>query len=158
MEREELEILRNEYDNYKEYLTQQGRQELHRQGFGVVDSDGDLVTPLVNNEECAYACFDADLNCYCAIEKSYCNGKTKFKKPISCSLYPIRVGVLSNGVKTLNLHRWIICGEAFKKGRELKIPVYKFLKEPLIKRFGEEFYNALEEAANSLSNKKDNQE
>ncbi len=150
VEQEELEEFGREYENYKEYMTPEGRDEIERAGFGVVDRDGDLVTPLVNNEECAYTCFDEDMNCFCAVEKACCEGKSKFRKPVSCRLYPIRVSNLSNGNIALNLHRWIICSDAFEKGKKEKVPVYKFLREPIIHKFGAEFYSSLEEAAKSL--------
>jgi hypothetical protein len=152
LEKEEMEQFRKEYDNYSKYMTPEGRGALHKQGFGVVDSDGDLVTPLVNNEECVYTSFDKDHNCYCASELAYCKGECKFKKPISCALYPIRVSVFSNGTMALNLHRWKICDCAFAKGKKEKVHVYKFLREPIIQKFGESFYSALEAAAESLQN------
>jgi hypothetical protein len=74
----------------------------------------------------------------------------KWQKPISCALYPIREDTLSNGLTALAYHRWHVCKDAVKKGDELKMPVYKFLKEPLIRRFGEEWYQALCEAAENL--------
>jgi hypothetical protein len=150
LEASEVESFRQEYDNYSKYMTPEGKCALHKQGFGVVDADGDLVTPLVNNEECVYTSFDSDHNCFCATELAYCKGESKFRKPISCALYPIRVSVLSNGVQALNLHRWSICKCAFEKGKKEKIPVYKFLREPIIRKFGEDFYSALEAAAISL--------
>jgi hypothetical protein len=150
LEASEVESFRQEYDNYSKYMTPEGKCALHKQGFGVVDADGDLVTPLVNNEECVYTSFDSDHNCFCATELAYCKGESKFRKPISCALYPIRVSVLSNGVQALNLHRWSICKCAFDKGQKEKVPVYKFLREPIIRKFGEEFYSALESAASSL--------
>ncbi len=150
LEAAEVEEFRKEYDNYSKYMTPEGKCALHKQGFGVVDQDGDLVTPLVNNEECVYTSFDKDHNCFCATELAYCKGESKFRKPISCALYPIRVSVLSNGVQALNLHRWGICKCAFEKGKKEKVPVYKFLREPIIRKFGEDFYSALEAAAISL--------
>jgi hypothetical protein len=152
LEKEEMEQFRKEYDNYSKYMTPEGRGALHKQGFGVVDSDGDLVTPLVNNEECVYTSFDKDHNCYCASELAYCKGECKFKKPISCALYPISVSVFSNGTMALNLHRWKICDCAFAKGKKEKVHVYKFLREPIIQKFGESFYSALEAAAETLQN------
>ena len=150
MEEGEDKLFEQEYKNYEQLLTTEGKAALKEQGFAVTDSDGDLVTPLVNNEECAYTCFDCEGNCFCAVEKAFYEGKSKFQKPISCRLYPIRVSTFSNGTTALNLHRWQICRDAFRKGQKEKIPVYKFLREPLIHRFGEEFYSALEEAANNL--------
>ncbi len=148
---EKLEI-ECEYDNYKEYLAPENKKAVQQQGFTVIDCDGDLVTPLIKNQECAYTYFTPDEYCLCAIEKAYFEKKCSFKKPISCWLYPIRVSEFSNGSIALNLHRWNLCKDAFKKGKREGIPVYKFLKEPIIFKFGEEFYNALEEAAQQLPN------
>lgn len=150
IEKAEEEAFKAEYDHYKEYMTPEGLEAVTTQGFGVIDRDGDLVTPLVNNEECAYTSFDAQMNCLCAVDKAHYCGKSKFKKPISCWLYPIRVSTFSNGTIALNLHRWVICSDAFAKGEKEKVPVYKFLREPIIHKFGEDFYSALEEAAKSL--------
>jgi hypothetical protein len=119
-------------------------------GFFEIDRDGDLVTPLVpGSEECAYCHFDGG-SCFCAIERQFCKGLSTFKKPISCSLYPIRVTELGGGRVGLNLHRWNICKEAYEKGRREGIRVYQFLRGPLTDAFGEEFYSALEAAAKML--------
>ncbi len=150
LEGEEVDSFRKEFDNYRKYMTPEGIGALHKQGFGVVDQDGDLVTPLVNGEECVYTSFDKENNCFCATELAYCKGECKFRKPISCALYPIRISTLSNGVQALNLHRWSICKCAFEKGKKEKVPVYVFLREPIIRKFGEEFYSALEAASKSL--------
>ena len=150
MEKEEEQLFRENFEGYKELLTPEGLKALQEQGFAVTDRDGDLVTPLVNNEECVYTSFDEHHNCFCATEMAWCKGECSFRKPISCALYPIRVSTLSNGVQALNLHRWSICKCAFEKGKKEKVPVYKFLREPIIRKFGEEFYTALESAASSL--------
>ena len=150
MEKEEEQLFKENFEGYKHLLTPEGLEALQAQGVAVTDRDGDLVTPLVNDEECAYTCFDKENNCFCAVEKAWYAGTSKFKKPISCRLYPIRVSKFSNGMTALNLHRWRICSDAFAKGKKEKIPVYKFLREPLIDAFGEEFYSALEQAANNL--------
>ncbi len=150
LENNEVDSFRKEFDNYRKYMTPEGIGALHKQGFGVVDQDGDLVTPLVNGEECVYTSFDKDHNCFCATELAYCKGECKFRKPISCALYPIRISTLSNGVQALNLHRWSICKCAFEKGKKEKVPVYVFLREPIIRKFGEDFYSALEAASKSL--------
>ena len=121
-------------------------------GFFEVDIDGDIVTPLVpGSEECAYTCFDKDGNCFCAMEKCWFQGQGDFRKPISCWLYPIRVSTLSNGMKALNLHRWDICRDAYEKGKKEKVRVYEFLREPLERFFGNDFYSALCEAARMLT-------
>jgi len=143
LELDEVDLLEEEYENYAPYMTEQGRQEVERQGFMVVDSDGDYTTPLVNNAECAYA-FSENGVTFCAIERAYREGKCSFLKPISCHLYPIRVKQFSNGSYGLNYHRWSVCRDAVECGKKIGLPVYKALKEPIIRRFGEEFYKALE--------------
>ncbi len=150
VEEDEIEKLEDNYPLYKPFMTSSGIAVIEKNGVAEIDTDGDLVTPLVGKMECAYTCFDENENCFCAIEKSYCAGRSRFKKPISCSLYPIRLSQLSNGYTALNLHRWDICKCAFEKGKKERLPVYKFLREVITSHFGEEFYSALEEAAKSL--------
>lgn len=150
LEEEEPILLESEYDNYKELMSPAGRERIDEVGFFEIDVDGDLVTPLLgNSEECVYTRFEGG-SCWCSIERAHCSGKCDFVKPISCRLYPIRVSKLSNGTLALNLHRWEICKCAFDKGKKEGMPVYRFLKEPIIDRFGEEFYTELEAAAKLL--------
>lgn len=151
---EEVDILEQEYENYKPYMTAEGIAAVESQGFMVVDFEGDYTTPLVNNCECAYTFVNEHGLTLCAIEAAYRDGKCSFIKPISCHLYPIRVVEFSNGTVGLNYHRWGICSSACKNGRKLGIPVYKSLKEPIIRQFGEEFYSALECAEDLLKNSK----
>ncbi len=146
----EPELIERNYENFSKYMSEEGRQEIIKNGFHVVDRDGDKVTPLINGEECAYTRFEGD-NCLCAMEKAYFNGENSFRKPVSCWLYPIRVSRLSNGLTALNLHRWHICQDAFAKGKKEGIPVFRFLKEPLVHCFGEEFYSELEEVFSILN-------
>ena len=120
-----------------------------RQGVAYTDRDGDLVTSIVGGKDCVFTCYENGC-CLCALERAYRSGKTGFCKPISCALYPIREKRLSNGMTALNYNRWDVCRDAVKKGRELHLPVYKFLREPLIRRFGEDFYDKLCEAAKAL--------
>ena len=143
LELDEVDLLEEEYPNYAPYMTEEGRKEVERQGFMVVDADGDYTTPLVNNAECAYA-FSENGVTFCAIERAYREGKCSFLKPISCHLYPIRVMQFSNGTYGLNYHRWSVCRDAVECGKKIGLPVYKALKEPIIRRFDEEFYKALE--------------
>lgn len=148
MEEDEPQLIEENYHLITPFMRREGIAKIEEEGFFTIDSDSDCVTPLLgNSEECAYCNFENNGACYCAIERSWCNGKSKFVKPISCRLYPIRVSHLSNGTTALNLHRWNICEEAFKKGKKENIKVYQFLKVPLIEAFGEEFYAALEYAA-----------
>ena len=95
--------------------------------------------------------FDEEGNCFCSMERCWFQGKGDFRKPISCWLYPIRITQLRNGMRALNLHRWHICKDAFEKGKKEKIRVYQFLREPIERYFGEDFYQALDEAAKMLN-------
>lgn len=121
-----------------------------KQGVAYTDRDGDLVTSIVGGKDCVFTCYEGDC-CLCALERAYRSRKTGFCKPISCALYPIREKRLGNGMIALNYNRWDVCRDAVKKGRELHLPVYKFLKEPLIRRFGAEFYEKLCEAGKQIS-------
>lgn len=145
MEDHETAMLRDTYSQYAPLMSDEGRETVAAQGYSVIDMDGDLVTPLIGStEECAYCHRHPEMGFMCAIERAGC------AKPISCSLYPIRVATLSNGMKALNLHRWKICGCAFEKGKKEGIRVYEFLHNPIVRAFGEEFYEALETAAREL--------
>ena len=143
LEEQEVEILEREYPNYSLYMTEAGRRAVQQQGYAVTDEEGELTTPLVGGAECAYSVTENGIT-FCAIEKAYRDGRCGFIKPISCHLYPIRVVHFSNGAYGLNYHRWHICSPAVKCGRRAGVPVYKALREPIIRRFGEEFYKALE--------------
>ena len=145
LKEEEIPALERDYRSFEELMTEQGRAAVTRDGFFAVDRDGDIVTPLADGGACAFCHFPGDGNCLCAIE---CKG---LPKPVSCSLYPIRVTKLTGGGQALNLHRWHICKDAFRLGREKKIRVYKFLKKPLVAAYGEEFYEALCAAAEHIN-------
>ena len=133
-------------------MRQEGRDKVKQSGFFEIDVDGDMVTPLVpGSEECAYAHFDDNGNCFCSMEKCWFQGKGDFRKPVSCWLYPIRITVLRSGLRALNLHRWDICKDAFIKGRKEKVRVFEFLREPIERYFGEDFYSALSEASRMLN-------
>lgn len=148
----EAALLEEEFPKYAKHIPEKGLKAIEEQGFSIVDGDGDLVTPLVGDcGECAYSITDKDGFTLCAVEKEWCAGNPlKIRKPISCWLYPIRVSRLSNGLTALNLSREHLCGCAFEKGKKEGIPVYRFLREPLVFLFGEEFYSMLSEAADSL--------
>lgn len=148
----ENEALKANYMEYRPLMGDKGRAIVESEGFSVIDRDGDLVTPLVpKTEECVYSSFDENGNCFCTVERSWFSGKGSFRKPISCWLYPIRISELGSGLKALNLHRWEICECAFRKGKQDGIRVYEFLKEPIIRYFGEDFYSELEAAAAAMS-------
>ena len=147
LKEEELEPLEANYDAFKDLMSPEGRAAVEAKGFFEIDFEGDVVTPLVpGTQECAYTLFE-DGNCLCAIERCHILGGCDFVKPVSCALYPIRIKKLSNGTLALNVHHWDICKEAFEKGRREGIRVYQFLRGPLIRRFGEDFYEQLLAAA-----------
>jgi hypothetical protein len=120
-----------------------------KQGVAYTDREGDLVTSIVGGKDCVFTCYEGDC-CLCALERAYRAGKSKFVKPISCALYPIREKKLAENLYGLNYHKWKICQDAVKKGQELDLPVYKFLEGPLVRRFGQEWYDELCEVAEEL--------
>ena len=145
LEERETDSLERDYPAYCGCMTPQGREAVREKGFFEVDRDNDLVTPLVPGTcECAFCHFGADGGCLCAIETA---GRTK---PVSCSLYLIRVTRLTGGGLALNFHRWEICKPAFERGEREGIRVWQFLKNPLTNAFGEDFYEALSAAATHL--------
>lgn len=113
------------------------------------DFDGEYVTPLVEGKECAYLYYENNI-AKCAIEKAFFAGEVSFRKPISCHLYPIRISKY-NDYDAINYHKWHICSDAVKLGEKEKMPLYKFLKEPLIRKYGEEWYEQLVYAAENYS-------
>ncbi len=130
-------------------LSASAQSVIDRQGVAYTDEEGDLVTSIVNGKDCVFTCYDENGCCYCALEKAYREGRTKFYKPISCHLYPIRLKKIGDAV-ALNYNRWDVCKMAVLKGKQLDLPVYKFLKEPLVRRFGEAWYTELESAVEEL--------
>lgn len=135
-------------------LSATAQAEIDKQGVAYTDQEGDLVTSIVGGKDCVFTYYDdlGDIKdcCLCALEKAYRQGKTSFCKPISCALYPIRVKVFSDGTTALNYHQWDVCRAAVAKGRELGIPVYKFLEGPLVRRFGQDWYDELCDVAEEL--------
>lgn len=149
LEAEEIDLLEQEYEAYRPYLKPEGIEAIERQGFMVVDDDGDYTTPLIGEAECAFS-FEENGITFCAIERAYQAGKTGFPKPISCHLYPVRLVQFSNGTTGLNYHRWNICRDALTLGGRQGTPVYRTVREALIRRFGSDFYGALEQAERLL--------
>ena len=147
LDKEATKILDEIFEKVKPYLRPEGVKAIEEQGTWTVDPmDGDFVTPMVNGAECAYVIFDEKGITKCGIEKAYEDGAVNWQKPISCHLYPIRITEYSE-FSALNYHEWPICAPACELGKELQVPVYKFLKTPLIRKYGEEFYTTLSEAA-----------
>lgn len=135
-------------------LAPEARKVIAEQGIAYVDREGELVTGIVNGKDCVFTCYDDKGNCLCAIERAKNKGLFTTDKPVSCSLYPIRVKRFNIGdgevLYGLNYHRWSVCHDAVEKGYRLSMPVYKFLKTPLIHRFGAEWYAELETVAKEI--------
>lgn len=142
---DEPDILREIYPTIKQYLRIEGIQTIESTGVCTVDADGETVTPLVNNKECAYAIFENGI-AKCGIEKAFELKVINFRKPISCHLYPIRVTKYSS-FDAINYHQWEICKPAEKLGIKKSVPLYIFLRNSLIRRYGESWYKQLEIAS-----------
>jgi hypothetical protein len=144
VKREEIAQLEDEFQNYRPYLTENGINRIEKLGFTSYDTEDKVhKTMLLEEGPCAFINYDKKGVAICGIEKAYLDGKTSFRKPISCHLYPIResgVGELT----AVNYEEWDICADACTLGKELKVPVYKFLKEPLTRAYGEEVYDTLD--------------
>lgn len=149
VELEEVEKLEEVLPVIWDELSPEARAVIDKQGVVYTDEEGDLVTSVVNHKDCVFTCYDEKGYCYCVIEKAFRAGKTDFYKPISCHLYPIRIGDYGP-YKAVNYHRWDVCKAAVLLGKKENLPVYKFLKEPLVRKFGEEWYKELEVAAEEL--------
>ena len=145
LEKEEISILKDVLDKVKPYLPKDGLKAIEKQGVYVIDEDGDYTTPLVKGKHCAFTYFENDI-AKCAIEKAFYEGKINWKKPISCHLYPVRITKYKD-YEAVNYHKWEVCKPACECGAKLNVPVYKFLKEPLVRKYGNEWYKKLELAA-----------
>lgn len=148
LEEKEKEDLDNSYKGFKKYMTRKGIKAVEEQGLYTIDSDNDLVTPLVDNKECAFLIRENG-GYWCAIEKAFLNGEVKYRKPISCQLYPIRITEYPD-FDAVNYDKWDICKCARELGKKKNIPIYKFLKEPLIRKYGENWYKELCETAENI--------
>lgn len=135
-------------------LTPGGRKAIMESGTSYIDEEGDLVTSLIEGCNCAFTCYDSNGVCLCALEKGFRDGKLPLLKPSSCHLYPVRLSKVGD-MTAVNLHKWKICGCAEKKGKKLGIRAYKFLKEPLIREFGEDWYSELEKFAEEWISQKE---
>jgi Protein of unknown function (DUF3109) len=141
---EELGILDDIYPAVEPYLNDAGRQAIEKQGKYILDDDDEFSTPTINGKECAYAIYDDNGVLKCGIEKAYADGKlgsiaTGFQKPISCHLYPLRVTKYDQ-FEAVNYDRWHICKDACSNGLNLQVPLYKFLKQPLVRKYGKDWY------------------
>jgi len=150
LDKDEVAILEDIYPKVKPFLRKEGIESIERQGTSVTTVFGDLETPLINGKDCAYVIFDDKKTALCGIEEAYNQGAIDWKKPVSCHLYPVRVKKYSK-FSAVNYDRWDICDDACTLGAELQVPIYKFVKEALIRKFGQAWYDALEKVAAKLS-------
>lgn len=141
LEKEEIPVLERIYPDVKPYMSDEGIDVVEREGVSGLDVDKLPCTPLVDNRDCAYAVHEDGMT-LCAIEKAWRDGKCDFRKPISCHLYPVRVENFGE-FKAVNYHEWDICRCALVKGRSEGKPLYQYLKDPLVRRFGQEWYDEL---------------
>lgn len=141
---DEVDILDEDLDKILPFLPEKGRKTLEENGVFTMDAKGEYETTLVEGKECAFTVFREDGTASCGIEDAYNAGKTEFLKPISCHLYPVRTAKLSDGKTALNYHTWNICSDACTLGKELKVPVYKFVESALVRAFGKAYVDGLE--------------
>ncbi len=153
LDEEEAKILETILPDVAPYIPESGKKAIAQQGTSLIDGDGDLVTPLVNNKECAFTVYEEG-NALCAIEKAYEAGEISFQKPISCQLYPIRVKQYED-FEALNYDQWSLCKDARILGEKKGLPVYKFLKKALIRKYGQAWYQELDEVATTYLKEKE---
>jgi hypothetical protein len=146
LELEETKILEEIYPKVKPFLTKKSIAVIESVGAWVTGKDGELETPLIEGANCAYVIFDKNKTALCAIEEAYNQGEIGWKKPVSCHLYPIRVKDYSE-FSAVNYDKWEICDDACTLGKELQVPVYKFVKQALVRKFGQNWYDELEKVA-----------
>jgi len=146
LEKDEFDILRKILPAVWDDLSPKAQQIIEKQGVGYIDISGETVTSIVNGKDCVFTCYDANGGCRCAIEKAYREKRIDFLKPVSCHLYPIRVTQYEN-YQAVNYHRWKVCRPAEILGEKTRIPVYQFLREPLIRKFGEQWFEMLDHYA-----------
>jgi hypothetical protein len=149
LEESEAEIMDDVFEQVRPFMRAEGLEAVEKQGAFVIDSDGDKVTPLVNGKECAFVIFEGKV-AKCAIEKAFEHKATTFRKPISCHLYPIRITKYST-FEALNYHKWNICKHAVTCGKKANIPLFQYLAEPLIRKYGKDWYNQLKLASEEFT-------
>lgn len=150
LDEKETEILEDIYPRVKPFLREEGIKAIEEQGTSVIGEDGEYETPLIGGADCAYVTFDEKGTALCGIEEAYNQGEISWKKPVSCHLYPVRTQDYSE-FSAVNYHHWYICDDACTLGKELQVPVYKFVKEALIRKYGEDWYAELEKVAEKIA-------
>ncbi len=146
LEEEELQGIDAIKDVVKPYLSEEAVETLEKEGGHLLDEDNEYSTTTINGKECVFAFYDKSGILKCSIEQANKEGKTTTQKPVSCHLYPIRIGQFRQ-FDTLLYDRWEICSDACDLGEKLKIPVYQFVKGALIRKYGEDWYRELEQRA-----------
>ncbi len=141
LDEDEISVLEDDIEEIIPNMTQNGVEIIKRTGVFEYDEDGTYVTPLVNEEECAFVYWENGIS-FCSIERTYNQGKISFQKPISCHLYPIRLSNVGHAI-AINYHKWDVCSPALLKGKKIGDPLYRYLKVPLIRKFGSEWYEKL---------------
>ena len=154
LEKSELRELDKVFNEVVPYLTEEGKSELFRQGKYVYDREFGWVTPTISNGMCAYGTVDRNGVVKCGIEQAYNDGKINWKKPVSCHLFPIRIKKTKSAELVNYEPREDLCQAACALGKSLKVPVYQFLKEPIIRKYGQEFFDALHATAAYKKEKK----
>jgi len=153
LEYEELDILDKIKKAVAPYLSKEGKKVLKEKGNWTAENyfgEIQYATPLHSYQgPCAYVVIENGI-ALCGIEKAWRAGAIDFQKPISCHLYPIRVDIMKNGMEVLNYHRWSVCSPACENGKALKMPVYRFLKDAIVRKYGLEFYEALDAIAQAM--------
>src|SRR6056297_1566365 len=151
LEQGEEKLIEENYSGFRPFLRPESIAVIEKNGFSLIDKDNELVTPLLNGEECVYAIFENGM-AKCGIEKAYFAGKSKFRKPISCHLYPVRIKKLYDDVDGLNYHFWNVCDPARDLGHKKNVYTYEFLEDALVRKYGRDWYNELKEAAEAYKN------
>ena len=151
LEKDELVILEEIFPVLKNYLRKEGLQAIEEQGLYTTNEQGEHETTLVTGADCAYVIYDDKNVALCGIEEAYNQGEIAFKKPVSCHLYPVRIKQYSE-FAAVNYDKWEICDDACSLGKELGVPVYKFVKQALIRKFGKDWYSELERVADQRNN------
>ena len=149
LDQEETKLLEEVYPKVKPFLREEGIKAIESLGVFITTEKGELETPLINGQDCAYVFFDEKNIALCGIEEAYNQGDIAWKKPLSCHLYPVRVKDYSE-FSAVNYHHWHICDDACSLGKELQVPIYKFVKEALVRKFGTDWYDELEKVATKL--------
>ncbi|MBW6491652.1 MAG: DUF3109 family protein [Lentimicrobium sp.] len=153
LEEHEISELEDNLDYIKPFMRPDGVKAVEQMGVFDFDSFGHYVTPLINGAECVFVVFDDEGIAACAIEKAWEAGKSDFRKPVSCHLYPVRISKY-NDFDAVNYHEWHICRPAQEHGKKLNVPVYVFLKDSLIRKYGEKWYNKLTKSIAEKTSKK----